>query len=252
MKKLLTILLACCVGAVHMAAHAAPAFETPVILCCAGEVYAVDLVYQTTQPVQITAVQFHLEEDAMTDWNYVESEKKLYISIASAYPIASSKQLATITTAQQADFTPISAVVNGNQTDGVFTEHAATGIPDAAPGCETPGSTGGVQCARCGIILEAPQEIPPTGPIVHARLEAGGVLTVSGKLADGETVPHAVFIGCYDGGHRLIAAQDISHLNQSGFTVSIQGCADAQTIQIFRWDLASLQPQYRVVEQPVN
>ena len=252
MKKLLTILLACCMGAFCITAHAEPTFETTVNLCYAGEEYALDMVYETAETEQkITDVQFHLE-GAMTEWNYVESEKRLYLGVAAAYPIAISKQLATITTASQADFTPISAVVNGKLTDGVFTEHAAVHIPDVPPGCETPGSTGGVQCARCGIRLEAPQEIAPTGPIVHAQLDTNGTLTVNGQLADSETVPHAVLLGCYDSDNTLIAAEEISHLNQSDFTVSIQGCAAVATIKIFRWDLASLQPRYDVVVRGVS
>lgn len=120
--------------------------------------------------------------------------------------------------------------------------HTEVETPEKNPGVSRPGYKGGTHCDVCGNIIVEAEEVPPTGPIVSARLDAYGILTINGVLADVISTAGKTIMTVYDGTGRMMRTEDITELNQTGFEFKISNCYDAGFIKIVRWDMASIKP----------
>lgn len=120
--------------------------------------------------------------------------------------------------------------------------HSPVAIPDIEAGYGTPGYIGGIQCGVCGTVLKTPEEIPPVEADIKAVLNAEGVLTVSGKLSDKVSTNGTTYLNVYNASGSLIRVEDITMLNQSELEISIDGCDEAETVKIVRWDMLTLKP----------
>ena len=148
-----------CLGC--LTAQAAESIQTPVVLCSADPVYALDLVYSVPAGASVSRVACAVS-GCMYDWNYVASEANLYISFASATPLPQAAALAHITATA-----PVSLQVmlaDGVARENVYASHREVIIPAAAPTWCTTGTTGGITCERCGAALQKDTLLPSTGP----------------------------------------------------------------------------------------
>lgn len=118
MKKILSLILITCVLSVVAIScvWAASDYTYPVIIRQQGDVYSVDYVFKVEGECDITAV-IAMDENCLLDWNFVESEARLYISLASANPIAKKAKIAEVKSTAKIKLIAESLKVNGNITE---------------------------------------------------------------------------------------------------------------------------------------
>ena len=224
-----------------------------VSLCYDGDAYSVDYVFNIQKNVEILSVSVS-DTNCFYDWNYVESEARLYISIASANVIPKRGSIATIVTTNKEKWFPevVSVIVNGNITENVSAYHATVSMEWMSPGYDTPGQIGGEKCPVCDVVLIEPEVVPPTGPKVKADLDERGLLTVSGGLSDNKVAENLTFVAVYDELAKMLKFINITELDQSDFSIIIDGMGDANYIKILRWEALKIRPVYEAVEVTVK
>ncbi|MBQ7976148.1 MAG: hypothetical protein IJ300_10735 [Clostridia bacterium] len=126
--------------------------------------------------------------------------------------------------------------------------HASVDTPAVEPGYDTYGSAGGTHCSVCGIVLTEPEAVEPTGPIVSAALDNNKKLTVTGGVSDNKTAECATYLAIYNRDKRLLCLKNITELDQSGFSISIENMQDAHTVKVLRWTMPALRPLHNAVE----
>lgn len=143
-----------------------------------------------------------------------------------------------------------SEIFDDTDITAVYSKEAHTSVvkPGYAPGCDTPGRTDEVYCVICGEVLKAAEIIQPVGARIEAKLELGGVLTISGAVSDNVSTAGTTLLAIYDKSEKLLKTIDITELNQADFVVSIQDCDTAEKVKIFRWDLSLVKPLCNAVE----
>lgn len=253
MKKFIAFLLLIAMLMPFESAFAENSFETNVVLCSREDIYSVDYEFDVGGNANILSVDVS-DKNCIFDWNFVKSEAKLYISLASAIPIEKCKTLINITSDSEISLSPVSLKTNGKDASLTNLKHGAeTDMPQTDPTCDLPGHKGGKLCSVCGVVLkEHDITIQPTGPIVSAALSADNTLTVSGALSDKETADGTVLVGVYIG-KRFVKLCDISTQNQSNINLNIENMAGVDTVKIFRWDsISNLKPISDVVEVEVK
>ena len=233
-------------------AYADETYSTSIALCYSGDAYAVDYVFNVPEGANILSVSI-TASSCFYDWNFVQDEARLYLSLASASPIVKAKSIATIVTDKEKSFLePVSVVVNGNIKESVSAYHTAIPMDALNPGYDTPGHIGGEKCATCGITLIEPTPVSPTGPKVKAILEESGTLTVSGGLSDTTTAEGTTFLAVYNKDNRMLTLANITAQDQSDFSISIENMKDAHTVKVLRWAMPSLMPLHNAVERIVE
>jgi hypothetical protein len=210
----------------------------------------VDYVFSVPNGVEVLAVSVNIT-NCFYDWNYVKSEARLYIGLASANIIPKTKIIATVKTNIDAELSLISMKVNGKTAANAF-EHTPEDMEYVAPGFDTPGLSGGKTCSNCGIVLEEPDVVEPTGPIVSAVLDSNKILTVSGGVSDNKVADGTTYLAVYDKYNRLLELKTITELDQSDFNVPIENMKDAHTVKILKWEMLSLRPLHNSVEVSVK
>lgn len=113
MKRILALFLTALLLLLCCSVYADSEFESSFKLHYDGEAYSVDYIFDVSQGVDILSVTLNVE-NCFYDWNYVEADAKLYISIASANSIPNSKVLVTVITDSEVTLTPVSIIVNGS------------------------------------------------------------------------------------------------------------------------------------------
>ena len=251
MRKFLTILLALLM-VLPCTSFAEETFETSIALCYSGDAYAVDYVFNVPEGTNISSVTIS-DTNCFYDWNFDKNEARLYISLASGNVIAKAKSIVTIVTDKEKIFLePVLMIVNGNIKENVSAYHTAIPMDALAPGFDTTGHIGGEKCANCGITLTEPTPVSPTGPKVNAVLNSSGTLTVSGGLSDTPTAEGTTFLSVYDKDKRMLTLANITDLDQSDFSISIENMKDAHTVKVLRWAMPSLMPLHNAVEVSVT
>lgn len=186
MKKTILVCLSILICFGCLTVQAAENIQTPVVLCSADPVYALDLVYSVPAGASVSRVTCTVS-GCMYDWNYVASEAKLYVSFASATPLPQSAALAQITATAPVSLK--SMLADGIARENVYASHKEVIVPAAAPTWCTTGTTGGSTCERCGAVLQKDTLLPPTGPD-YVLPDTGFI--VAGGFYDIGTVPNAV------------------------------------------------------------
>lgn len=251
MKKFLTILLVVLM-ALPCTAFAEETYQTSIALCYDGDAYSADYVFDVPEGANILSVSI-TASSCFYDWNFVQDEARLYLSLASASPIAKAKSIATIVTDKEnLLLEPASVVVNGNIKENVSAYHTVLPMESMPPTFDTLGHIGGEKCANCGIILTEPSPVSPTSPKVKAVLEKSGTLTVSGGLSDTPTAEGTTFLAVYNKDNRMLTLANITVLDQSDFSISIENMKDAYTVKVLRWAMPSLRPLHDAVGDAVK
>lgn len=253
MKKLTAALLFVMIVTLSFGVFADSTVSLPVTLCCSDDVYSVDFVFAVEGGGTITACTV-ADKTCLSDWNFVDSDARLYLSLASAESMKKYKTLAEFSAEGGVTLKPISVKINGKAEDISCLSHGAeTDKPDTLPTCDAPGGKGGKICSICGVTLkEHSIEIPATGPQISSTLSTGGTLTVSGAVSDSETTENCVMLGIYNDS-KLLDCVDISNKPQNKLNVEIENMQGADTVKIFRWSsLSSMAPLYGAVEVEVK
>lgn len=113
MKKAISVLLsALFVSIFCFTAFAADDYTSSVILRQKEDVYSVDYVFNVEGNGEITSVTA-TDSGCILDWNYIKSEAKLYISLASANPIVKTQKIAEVKSSAKIKLTAILLKVNG-------------------------------------------------------------------------------------------------------------------------------------------
>ena len=251
MKRILTILLFAMMlsASLCLGVYAEAGVKTPISICCIGDLYSVDYEFKTDGSVE--NVKFHIV-GAVCNWNYSKAESKLYISVASAVPIAKTAEIATVISNDKITLTPVSVRLNGWITETGCIYHSESEMPEIKPTCDSDGSTGGTLCTRCGVTLTEPTVLPATGPIVKATLSDDNVLTINGTLSDSAEADGAVLVVIYSD-KRLVKLCDISKQNQKSINLEIDNMGRADLIRIFRWEsLSNMKPIHDDIEVKVT
>lgn len=237
MKRILTILLFAIMLSVGscLGINAEAEVKTPVSVCCIGDLYSVDYEFKTDGIVE--NVKFNIA-GAACNWNYSKAESKLYISVASAVPIAKTAEIAAVISNDKITLTPVLVRLNGWITETGCIYHSESEMPEIKPTCDSDGSTGGTLCTRCGVTLTEPTVLPATGPIVKAELSEENVLTINGAVSDNAVADGAVLVGIYSD-KRLVKLCDISKQNQTSIKLEIDNMGSADLVKIFRWESIS-------------
>ncbi len=136
-----------------------------IILCYSGDVYAADLIYDVSGNGDVTAVELEID-GCYYDWNYVRGEARLYISLASANALPKTVSLASVTVDGELTLTPASAIVNGTEREGVYSEHSEVDLPAVPPSHNQEGLSAGKKCSVCGVILQEQSITPPIIKVV--------------------------------------------------------------------------------------
>lgn len=251
MKRILTILLFAMMlsASLCLGVYAEAGVETPVSVCCIGDLYSVDYEFKTDGSVE--NVKFNIA-GAACNWNYSKAESKLYISVASAVPIAKIAEIATVISNDKITLTPVLIRLNGWITETGCIYHSESEMPEIKPTCDSDGSTGGTLCTRCGVTLTEPTVLPATGPIIKAVLSDDNVLTVNGTLSDSAVADSAVLVGVYSD-KKFVKLCDISTQNQKSINLEIADMSDADTVKIFRWEsISNMKPIHDDIEVKVT
>jgi len=158
MKKILSAVLIFAV-VISSLVYAEDVFTTELTICTGEEVYSVDIVCMVKGSTDITSVKLNVK-NCIFDWNYVDADARLYISLASATPIALARTIATVTSTDGVDITMESAVINGDSKITVSDTHTEMEIPRQSATDDSLGYSAGSQCSVCGAVIEAPRELP--------------------------------------------------------------------------------------------
>jgi len=230
MRMLLSIFLAVCVCICCISVKAETDVKIPVALCYNGDAYAVDYVFRVAGNADIRTVQCNF--GGMVEWNYIESEARLYISLASAYAFPLTENILSVTATADIALQLESATVNGVRRDDVFSAHTETEISAVPPTCDNEGWTAGKKCAFCGYVLEQPQAIPALKPDVEIVYAADDSITVSGKISDTATAQGRIIIEVLSKEKQILQRKDITDLDQTAFSVLIEDCREAAFVRI--------------------
>ena len=250
MKKAITVLLFTMIISAFpsLGICAEAEVETPVNICCIGDLYSVD--YEFDVSGEIEDVRCDIDGGMFTS-NYKKDENKLYISYA-ASTASKAGRIATVISNEKITLTPVLVRLNGWITENNCVYHAEIAMDEKEPTIDTAGSRGGVKCARCGFVSEEPTILPAVGPAVSAALSADNTLTISGALSDKETADGVVLVGIYTD-QKFIKLCDISTQNQNNINLNIENMSGADTVKIFRWDsISNLKPASDVFEVEVK
>lgn len=95
---------------------AADEYKSSVLLRQTGDVYSVDYVFKVEGDGEITAVTA-TDSGCILEWNYIKSETRLYISLASASPISKTPKIAEVKSNVEIKLTAESLKVNGVSTE---------------------------------------------------------------------------------------------------------------------------------------
>ena len=250
MKKLTSILIAILLLLSSIAVYADADYTYDISLCYSGDAFSVDYVFSVPDGVEILSVSVS-DANCFYDWNYVKSEARLYLSLASGNVIPKAKTIATVKTNVDSELSLISMKVNGKTAANAY-EHTPQDMEYVAPGFDTPGLSGGKTCSNCGIVLKEPDAVEPTGPIVSAVLDSNKTLTVSGGVSDNKVAEGTTYLAVYNKDNRLLELKIITELDQSNFNVPIENMKDAHTVKIFRWEILTLRPLHNAVEVSVK
>lgn len=252
MKRLLAVLLGLVILFQCNIVFAENSVETPIVLCCGNDVYSVDYVFSVTGDATITSVLVN-DKNCMYDWNYVKSEAKLYISLASAQPIQRCKELIGVVSDSEIVLTPVSVKINGLFAELSCLKHTEADMPKVNPTYDKSGKEGGKICDTCKIVLEEHDtEIPALGPQISAKLSSDGVLSVTGALTDNTSLDGDIILAVYSNGS-FINFCDISTLDHNSINIDIENMSGADMVKIFQWsDIASMIPLNDAVIAKVN
>lgn len=202
-----------------------------VTLCHAGEVTAVDLRYRVGDDAEEVTVA--LAKGVHGDWNYVADEHMLYVSVASADAIDLAQPIAVID-AGGASLEPVLLLVNGRQVEEPAFAHTPQSVPGIPASCDKPGLSEGSVCAVCDAVLKAREEIPATGPVLSAELDAGGTLRVQGALSDAASAEGTLLAAVYASDGRMLTVYDLSEQPPNAIDAEVSGCTGAARVSIFR------------------
>ena len=247
MRKFLSFLLAFMLMVPCCGVIAQEVIETPVALCYNEDAYSIDYEFLVSDNANITNVRLELS-GCFYDWNYVKTDARLYISLASANPIPKSIAVATIISDDAITVSPLSIRVNGIISNNAKCNHTETKTDALAPSVEKPGMSEGLKCTDCELVIKESEEIPATGPVVTAVSDENGNLTVCGALSDSAEANGITYLAIYDKSERMITVCDITKLNQSDFTTTVQNVNNAYKIKILRWSASGLTPLYNAVD----
>lgn len=250
MKKLISILIATLLLLSSIVVSAETEYAYNVSLCYDGNAYSVDYVFGVPDGVEVLSVSVN-DTNCFYDWNFVKSEARLYLSLASGNVIPKAKTIAMVKTNMDAELSLISMKVNGKTATNAF-GHTPQDMEYVAPGFDTPGRSGGKTCSNCEIVLEEAQAVKPTGAIVSAVLNSNKILTVSGGVSDNKEAEGTTFLAIYAKDNRMLALKNITELDQSNFNVPIENMKDAHTVKILRWEMLNLRPLHNTVEISVK
>lgn len=231
MKRRALILAFAAVLALCAPAAAGEDTVQSVTLCHAGEVTAVDLHYRVGDDA--AAVTVALAKGVRGDWNYVADAHMLYVSVASADAIDLAQPIAVID-AGGASLEPVLLLVNGRQVTEPAFAHTPQSVPGTPASCDRPGLSEGSVCAVCGAVLKAQEEIPATGPVLSAKLDAGGTLRVQGALSDAASAEGTLLAAVYASDGRMLTVCDLSEQPSNAIDAEISGCTGAAHVSIFR------------------
>ena len=163
MKKFITILIAILLLLSSMTVSAETDYAYNVSLCYDGDAYSVDYVFGVPDGVEVLSVSVS-DANCFYDWNYVKSEARLYLSLASGDVIPRAKNIATIAADKEnVVFEIISFKVNGLVNNEANPTHNHVIDKAVAPTCNETGLTEGSHCSVCNAVLVAQQVIPATG-----------------------------------------------------------------------------------------
>lgn len=253
MRKCIAIIVAIVVMLLNYTVFANESIITPIELCVQSDVYSVDFVFGVSEDADISSVEI-TDENCMADWNYLKSEARLYISLASAMPIKKHKVIANLVSNKKINITALSVMINGKSAELSCLSHGTeTEKTQINPTYDTPGEKGGKICSVCGAILkEHDIQIPPTGPVIAAVKDNDGKIKITGGISDSETTQNTVILGIYDD-KKMLKCMDISSYKQNNFDIEIEYMQNADTVKIFRWNsLAGLKPLYDLIEVAVR
>lgn len=245
---MVTLLLAVVISTFpSLGVYAGARVETPVSICCIGDLYSVDYEFEAWGDIEDVTCSV---PDALFSWNYIKNDARLYISFAAASPVKVGIA-ATVISNGEIFLNPVSVRLNGYLTETKCISHAETAMPEVAPTHDADGSRGGVICARCGYVISEPTVLPATGPQISATLSTGGTLTVSGAMSDCETAENCVLLSVYKD-MRLLECMDITAKKQNELNFEIENMQGADKIKIFRWNsLSGMTPMYEATEVEV-
>ena len=240
MKRLLAIFMAFCMMAPSVC-YADETYETPISLCYDGDAYSVDYVFEVTGDASVTEVTLN-DNDCYFDWNYIASEARLYISLASGNVIEKAETIATIVSDAEIELIPVKMVVNGKIKDGVFAYHEIIEMEGLDPTIDTPGYTSSEKCTRCDLMIVESEPIPALGPSVKAILDEDGILSVRGALSDCSEAEWITYVAVYDDNSRMISLEDATEEDQTDFSIQIEDAEDAVMVKVFRIEAEGYAP----------
>ena len=163
MKKYIAIIISIILAFGGIRAWAEEGYSYGISLCYDGDAYSVDYVFDVPEDVDILSVSI-ADANCFYDWNYIKSEARLYISLASGNIIPKGKVIATVEISEERTFlVPISIKVNGSTKDKVYAYHTDVPMSYVPPTCEDTGLTWGRYCSNCGIVLDEQEIIPANG-----------------------------------------------------------------------------------------
>lgn len=248
-KTAITIFLTMMLSALFcLGVYAEAGVETPVNICCIGDLYSVDYEFEVSGTIKNVRCDI---SGGSLEYNYDKQKNTLNISFAASTAVKGGR-VATIISDEAITLTPKSVRLNGWKTETACIYHAETAMDKKDPTCDSAGSHGGVKCTRCGYVISEPTISPATGPQITAKLSAGGTLTVSGAVSDSETTENCVMLGIYEDS-KLLDCVDISNKPQNKLNIEIENMQGADMVKIFRWSsLSSMTPLYGAVEVEVK
>ena len=251
MKKITSSILAFALMLTGITAFADTSFATPVILCCGSDVYAADYVFSVERTGNISSVNI-LDKNCISEWNFIESEARLYISLASATPLERLKTIAEVISDTQITLIPVSVTLNGKTADPSCLSHTEADMEIKEPTIDSPGASGGKVCSVCSAILKEPDTvIPPTGPKVSASLSVDNKLTVSGAISDNKAANCTVLLAVYGSG-KFMHIVNITDKDQNAINIDFENMKNADTVKIFRWEnLSNIKPIHNYIEVEV-
>ncbi len=196
MKRVLSAILALAIVIAIPVVFAEDVFGTELTLCTGEDVYSVDIVCSVSALTDIVDVKITVS-DCISDWNYVEAEGRLYISLASASPIQLERTIATVTAADDVKIEAESVVINGDRRIAASEAHTEIDIPRQEEAETSPGYSAGTVCSVCGAVIEAPRELPTV--TLHPRAASYRVgkpareMKVDATIGDGSELSYEWF-----------------------------------------------------------